>query len=292
MRSCGFWPFLMLGFLLLVEPAIADGPAAANRAIDKGGALLAKGKIDLAIAAFTEAIRLDPRNASAYCWRGRARERKGDHKGAIADCTQAVEFDLSLAKAYSVCAYAYNRCREYDEALADCSRAIRLDPNNSDAYHERGFAYANKGDLDGAIAAFTEAVRLDPKEPQRTKTGDVPTSAEAGSTRRSPILLRSSDSTPRGAVHVNLRLRIHQEEPVPIGRSPTSMRRSASIRPMRWPCSAGASPASGEAISTVQFRTTRRASGSTRSAPPCTSTAPPLTRARTTSTTRSPTLLR
>ena len=141
---------------------MADDHAAANRAVDDGKRSLASGNLDRAIAAFTEAIRLDATNAHAYCLRGRAREQKGDHKAAVADCTQAVRLDPTLAKAYIIRPYAHNRGREYDEALAIVG-AIRLDAKDPDAYHERALAYADKGDLDRAMAAFTEAIRLDRK---------------------------------------------------------------------------------------------------------------------------------
>ena len=89
-----------------------------------------KGDNDRAIADYNEAIRLDPKDATAYNNRGyRLSANKGDNDRAIAD---------------------------YDEA-------IRLDPKYAMAFLGRGIAYRAKGDLDRAIADYSEAIRLDPK---------------------------------------------------------------------------------------------------------------------------------
>ena len=58
-----------------------------------GRAYAKKGDYDKAIADYTEAIRLDPKNAEAYCNRGHAYEEKGDYDKAIADCTEAIRLD-------------------------------------------------------------------------------------------------------------------------------------------------------------------------------------------------------
>jgi lipoprotein NlpI len=86
------------------------------------------GNYDAAIADFDRAIKLDPKNAGAYCARGDVKQAKGDWDGAIAD---------------------YNRC-------------IELEPTNDEAYEGRGIANQAKGNNDLAIADYTHAIELDP----------------------------------------------------------------------------------------------------------------------------------
>ncbi len=50
---------------------------------------MVKGDFDKAIADFSEAIRLDPKDADAYFNRGRAYEKKGETERARADFDQA-----------------------------------------------------------------------------------------------------------------------------------------------------------------------------------------------------------
>ena len=66
-------------------------------ACQKGMACLEKKDYDAAIAAFTEAIRLDPTNAEAYCNRGRAHGMKGEYDRTISDCTEAIRLDPKSA---------------------------------------------------------------------------------------------------------------------------------------------------------------------------------------------------
>jgi tetratricopeptide (TPR) repeat protein len=46
---------------------------------------------DKAIAAYTEALRLDPENAYALCWRGAAYCRSREWEKAIADLTKSIQ---------------------------------------------------------------------------------------------------------------------------------------------------------------------------------------------------------
>jgi tetratricopeptide (TPR) repeat protein len=118
---------------------------------------------DSAIAAASEAMRLDPKDAIAFVSRGLAYARKGDNERAIADYTQAIRLDPNNVPAFFNRGFAYQKKGDNERAIADYTQAIRLDPNNVPAFFNRGFAYQKKGDMDRAIADFNEARRLDPK---------------------------------------------------------------------------------------------------------------------------------
>ena len=68
--------------------------------------------------------------------------RKGDNDKAIADFTEAIQLDPKNAKAYIDRGSAYINKGDNDKAIADCNEAIRLDPKNADAYISRGVAYS------------------------------------------------------------------------------------------------------------------------------------------------------
>jgi tetratricopeptide (TPR) repeat protein/predicted small secreted protein len=121
-----------------------------------------KAVYDRAIADFTQAIRLDPDNATAYSERGDAYEGKGEYDRAIADHTQAIRLNPNDADAYNGRGTAYGKKGEYDKAIADFTQALRLDPNDEAAYNNRGNTYGKKGEYDRAIADYTQALRLDP----------------------------------------------------------------------------------------------------------------------------------
>ena len=85
----------LLGILLL--PCLAAGADPVKDAMQKGKACFGKGDYDGAVAACTEAIRLDPKNEGAYCLRGLAYKGKGDLNKAIADCSDAIRLSPKQA---------------------------------------------------------------------------------------------------------------------------------------------------------------------------------------------------
>jgi tetratricopeptide (TPR) repeat protein len=170
---------------------------AAAGAIKEGNALLARGEIDRAIAAFDDAIRLDPRDPGAYGNRAFAHWRKGALERAVGDYSEAIALDPANPSIRLNRAIAYNRLGEYEravadldrvisaspdniealnsrcwarailkhleEALADCNEAVRLKPNDTNVLDSRGFVYLRLGRLDRAIADYNAALKIDPK---------------------------------------------------------------------------------------------------------------------------------
>ena len=124
----------------------------------------AEGKDDKAIAAFSEAIRFDPKFALAYMFRGLVRaEKKKEYDKAIADFDQAIGLDPKLAMAYNGRGDAWYDKQAYDKAIADYDQAIALDPKSASGYGNRGDAWYAKQTYDQAIADYDQAIGLDPK---------------------------------------------------------------------------------------------------------------------------------
>ncbi len=130
---------------------------------NRGVAYFKMGDNDHAIADYDAAIKLNPKVPSAWANRARAYREKGDNDRAIADYTKAISLDAKFAAAYNNRGLAYGAKGDNDRAIADYTKAIRLDPKLANAYENRGRAYGAKGDSDRASRDFEEAIRLDPK---------------------------------------------------------------------------------------------------------------------------------
>jgi lipoprotein NlpI len=103
--------------------------------------------------------------AAAYTYRGNAYNAKGDHDRAIADYTEAIRLDPKDALvAYNNRGNAYLAKGELDRAIADFDEAIRLDPSNAGTYFSRGRANLYAGALPKALADFDRASALDRKD--------------------------------------------------------------------------------------------------------------------------------
>jgi len=133
----------------------------AREAYERGRAYHVKKEYDLAIKEYSEAIRLDSTDTSAYRGRGLVYEMQKKYALVIKDYTEASRLDtdeaLSLLKSNI---YAYKE--DYDHAIKDFSEAIRLDQTNALPYKYRGDIYCEKKEYDLAIKDYTETIRLTP----------------------------------------------------------------------------------------------------------------------------------
>ena len=150
---------------------------------DRAFAKEAKKDFDGAIADYTKAIKLAPKDPDAYTFRGIAKNHKGDIEGAIADYTSAIEIanhpydERWIALAYSSRGAAKQEKGDLDGAIADYTEAIphhAKDDAHRDLflagdYTSRGIAKQNKGDFDGAIADYTKALTFRPNDPAASK---------------------------------------------------------------------------------------------------------------------------
>ena len=90
-----------------------------------------KGQHEKAIADYSEAIRLDPKDASSCSNRGVSWAKKGQQDKAIADYSEAIRLDPNDVRTYVRRARARIESREYDQGIADFDKAIELDPKSA-----------------------------------------------------------------------------------------------------------------------------------------------------------------
>ena len=144
------------------KQAEAEARARYSALVNQSYTDISNGDYDKAIAAASEAMRLDPKDAIPVVNRGLAYSRKGDVERAIADYTEAIRLNPNYARAFNDRGFDYAKKGENDRAVADYTEAIRLNPNYVMALNNRGNAYSKKGDNDRAIADYTEVIRLNP----------------------------------------------------------------------------------------------------------------------------------
>jgi tetratricopeptide (TPR) repeat protein len=151
----------------------------------RGDAYSRKGKLDLAIHDFNEAIRLNPYNQSAYRDRGVEFYGRRDYDRAIQDFSDAIRLNPNLALSHYERGNAFagrgqvndNRddyqhaVEDFNQAIQEYNDAIRLNPRYAYAYYGRGLAEDglgiegdDKSDYDRAIQDLSEAIRLRPDE--------------------------------------------------------------------------------------------------------------------------------
>jgi tetratricopeptide (TPR) repeat protein len=142
-------------------------PDAAGSAKDdllmQGNTALEHHDYDLAIARFSDAIKIDPSDSQLWIQRCSAYEGKDDYQRALNDCDTAVGLAPLSAEAARCRSHLEYRMGKLDAALADADQAIKLGPRDSRNYLERGATYVMRGQFDSAVPDLDEAIRLDPK---------------------------------------------------------------------------------------------------------------------------------
>lgn len=95
--------------------------------------------------------------------RGNAYAQKKNYDLAIADYSQAIRLDPKDAAVFFFArGNAYFHKKDYDRAITDYSQAIRLDPKDARYLFTRGIAKKAKGDAAGAEADIARAKQLQP----------------------------------------------------------------------------------------------------------------------------------
>jgi tetratricopeptide (TPR) repeat protein len=174
---------------LLCRRAAAVAPGLAQAHEYLGNVLRAAGRMEEALKAFQQSLRVDSRRAAPLFNIGQLLQHAGrfDEAAAIYDKAKALDPDDARLH-ISLGALALAR-DQYDQAVRSYRRAAELDPLSSDAQHGLGMAFLDQGRLDLAESAFREALRLNPAYAM-SQTGLARIQAERGDLEKSCALAR------------------------------------------------------------------------------------------------------
>jgi tetratricopeptide (TPR) repeat protein len=100
-------------------------------------------------------------SASAQSIQQECANQSGDR--AIAACSQALRLDPNDTTSYFNRGNQWRNKGENDKAIADFTAAIGQNPQDAEFYNNRGVVWRKKGELDIAIAAYDEAIKLNPQ---------------------------------------------------------------------------------------------------------------------------------
>ncbi|XP_052256795.1 small glutamine-rich tetratricopeptide repeat-containing protein beta-like isoform X2 [Dreissena polymorpha] len=97
---------------------------------NKGNDFMKSEKFSDAIESYSQALKLDNKNAVYYCNRAAAYSKISKHKSAIEDCQRALTIDPLYSKAYGRMGIAYTALEDHESAFECYRKALELDPDN------------------------------------------------------------------------------------------------------------------------------------------------------------------
>ena len=134
------------------------------KCVERGSALMARGKLDEAIRQFQEASRLKPESASAHNNLGVALGKAGRTDEAIRQYQEAIRVKPGHAKARSNLGNALAKEGRTEEAIHQFQEAIRVRPDLAEAHNGLGVVFYQQGRVGEAIRQFQEVIRLEPDD--------------------------------------------------------------------------------------------------------------------------------
>jgi tetratricopeptide (TPR) repeat protein len=115
----------------------------------------------VAAAVFYGCILKRPEHAHAYFCRGVAYDRLRQHDKAVADYSRAIELDPRDARAWNHRGIVYSaNLGQPDKGVADFSKVIELNPEAAIGWVNRGSAYSYLGQPDRAVDDYSRAIQL------------------------------------------------------------------------------------------------------------------------------------
>jgi predicted O-linked N-acetylglucosamine transferase (SPINDLY family) len=136
-----------------------DYPTAHN---NLGAALQARGRMEEAVAAYREAVRLQPDYATAWSNLGSTLQGQGNLNEAIAAYREALRLNPDYAMAHYNLGNALRILRRPSEAINAFRAAVRLKPDFPEAHSNLGAVLSEQEHLEEALAAYQDALRLRP----------------------------------------------------------------------------------------------------------------------------------
>jgi tetratricopeptide (TPR) repeat protein len=151
------------GAVAAFDQAIKLDPKRVDAYMERGASKLMLGDQSGGMADYDQAVKIDPKNTETYLKLGEALSMK-DPKGAIAEYQQVIALDPKNTRAYEGVATVHWMHQEYDETIVAYDQLIAVDPKNCYAYGCRAMAKSAKGDLDGAIADYGQDILIQPTD--------------------------------------------------------------------------------------------------------------------------------
>ena len=149
--------------LAAYDQALTLDPGNAVAHSNRGTALLHLDRYEEALAGYDQALTLDPSLAFPHSGRGNVFAALGRYEEALAAYDQSLTLDPSLAEAHSGRGGMLERWGRYEEAVAAYDQSLTLDPSPPAVHSNRGYVLERWGRYEEAVAACDQALALDPR---------------------------------------------------------------------------------------------------------------------------------
>ncbi|MEM9859243.1 MAG: tetratricopeptide repeat protein [Bacteroidota bacterium] len=133
-----------------------------NENSELGDKFFGQGEYQKAINAYTEYLRLQPRDIKTIYNRGRAYEELDQFEKALEDFRRVIKEDpLNVNAHLSIASDYYYRLKDYENTIFFSEKAIKLEEKNVLAHTLKGKAFQKLGQLKEAMSSYNDAISVD-----------------------------------------------------------------------------------------------------------------------------------
>ena len=165
MKKYSALTLIMAVAVCMSQVAQAQGNKEANKLARDGAEASKSQDYDKAVELLRKATALDRKYAAdlavAYQQRGFASASNQNFQGAVQDFTEALKINSRDARIYEQRAAVEMKMRDYDKALADYSELIKLKPNEVRYLNYRAYIYEVKDDVQNSMADTEKVLKQD-----------------------------------------------------------------------------------------------------------------------------------
>lgn len=121
------------------------------------------GRHEEAVACYSKALQVDPRDVNTWSNKGTALGALGRHEEAIVCLDQALRLNPESSPAWSNKGTALDSLGRYEEALACFAKALQVDPPNPIVWHNKGKSLYALARYEESLTCFAKSTQLDPR---------------------------------------------------------------------------------------------------------------------------------
>jgi Flp pilus assembly protein TadD len=130
--------------------------------IGMGNVLVQQGRMDEAATIANKALRVKPGFAEAHFLLGYVLMKRGKNGEALYHYFAGLRSDPENAEIHHIVGVILGAQGELDESIIQFNEALRIKPDYADGHYGLGVALLRRGNVDGSIEQLTEALRLNP----------------------------------------------------------------------------------------------------------------------------------
>ena len=151
----------------LKEIKLTDTNYSRNKFYKKGISLMADEKMEDAVRAFEDALRIDPGHVDSLLKLGYTRFHMADLAGAMDAYNKVHEIDVTNADAWNLKGLIYYRQKNYEKALECVEKAIESNPTDGMSWYNKACYLSLLNHIPESIEALKRSIEIDVKNAKK-----------------------------------------------------------------------------------------------------------------------------